>query len=220
MTIRRPVRQSLTKQVRESMEALIREGEWAVGSRIPAESELTALFGVSHSTLREAVQGLIHAGLLVARPGDGTYVTASDRLDAALDERLYRAETDKILEARLAIEQAVTALACDKRTEADLEALTAALAKCKVRSGRGIEDDMAFHALVADAAHNPILSQLYRVVITHLSQHFTEALTERQYDPQALALHDTLLAALRDRDRNTARETVARIVAFDTQEVR
>lgn len=217
--IRKPVRRSLSRQVRESMEALIREGEWRVGEKIPAEPELKEMFGVSHNTLREAVQGLIHAGMLSARPGDGTYVTASDRLEAALDDRLRQVDTACILEARLAIEQAIVALAAKHRTEADLARMEAALAKSKTRSGHGIEDDMAFHTAIADATRNPLLTQFYRVMTEHLSRHFTEALAERQYDAGALALHDALLLAMRQRDAARARAIVADIVAFDTDNI-
>lgn len=219
-SIRRPVRKSLSHQVRESMEALIREGEWKVGEKIPAEPELMELFGVGHNTVREAVQGLTHGGMLAVRPGDGTYVLATDKLDAALDDRLQRVDTACILEARLAIEQAIVALAAEGRTETDLRAMEAALEKCKSRSGHGIEDDMAFHAVIADATRNPILSQIYRVITGHLSRHFTDDLCERQYDHDAMALHDALLDALRRRDAAAARQTVADIVAFDTRNIR
>lgn len=215
--IRKPVRHSLSRQVRESMEMLIREGEWRVGEKIPAEPELKEMFGVSHNTLREAVQGLIHAGMLSARPGDGTYVTASDRLEAALDDRLQQVDTTCILEARLAMEQAIVALAAEHRTESDLDAMRAALAQCKTRSGNGIEDDMAFHAAIAAATRNPLLTQFYRVITEHLSRHFTEALRERQYDADALALHDALLLAMETRDAARARAIVSDIVAFDTR---
>lgn len=217
--IRKPVRHSLSRQVRESMESLIREGDWRVGEKIPAEPELKKLFGVSHNTLREAVQGLIHAGMLTARPGDGTYVTASDRLEAALDDRLQQVDTTCILEARLAVEQAIVALAAEHRTETDLARMEAALAKCKTRSGQGIEADMAFHTAIADATRNPLLTQFYRVMTEHLSRHFTEALAERQYDDAALALHDALLLAMRQRDKERARAIVADIVAFDTENI-
>ena len=202
------------------MESLIREGEWPVGTRIPAEPELMRLFQVSHNTVREAVQGLIHAGLMVARPGDGTYVIAADRLDAALDNRLHHAETARILEARLAIEKAIVALAAQSRTEQDLAAMRAALAKCRQRTGRGIDDDMAFHACIADATRNPILSQIYRVITGYLCRHFEEALTERQYDPAALALHDELLEAMQRGDSDKAQRVVEQIVAFDTDATR
>lgn len=216
---RKPVRKPLSQQVRERMEALIREGTWGIGDKIPAEPELMELFGVGHNTVREAVQGLTHSGMLTVRRGDGTYVLAADKLDAVLDDRLQRVDTACILEARLAIEQSLVALAADCRTEADLTRMQTALDKCKTRSGHGIEDDMAFHAAIADAVRNPLLSQFYRVITAHLSRHFTEALEERQYDPAALALHDELLTALRERDKTRARQAVADIVAFDTKNI-
>ncbi len=216
MPVRRPVRKSLALQVRESMESLIREGEWKVGSRIPSEPELTEMFQVSHNTLREAVQGLIHAGMLAARPGDGTYVTATDRLGAALDDRLQRVDMERILEARLALEKAVVALAAQSRTEEDLARMRAALELCRARRGNGIDDDMAFHALIAESTRNPILSQLYAVLAGYLCRHFAATLGERQYDPAALALHDELLAAMERQDSAAAQQVVERIVAFDT----
>ncbi len=216
MPVRRPVRKSLALQVRESMESLIREGEWKVGSRIPAEPELTEMFQVSHNTLREAVQGLIHAGMLAARPGDGTYVTATDRLGAALDDRLQRVEMERILEARLALEKAIVALAARSRTADDLARMRAALELCRARRGPGIDDDMAFHAVIAESTRNPILCQLYGVMVDYLRRHFAASLCERQYEPEALALHDELLAAMERQDAAAAEQMVERIVAFDT----
>ncbi len=216
MPVRRPIRKSLALQVRESMESLIREGEWRVGLRIPSEPELTELFQVSHNTLREAVQGLIHAGMLTARPGDGTYVTATNRLGAALDDQLQRVEMERILEARLALEKAIVALATQSRTADDLARMRSALELCRARRGNGIDDDMAFHAIIAESTRNPILSQLYGVLAGYLCRHFAAALGERQYDPAALALHDELLAAMERQDAEAAQQAVERIVAFDT----
>lgn len=212
-------RRPLSVKVREAMEASIRCGAWKVGERIPPEPELAVQFGVSHNTVREAVQGLIHAGMLAPRPGDGTYVTATDRLDAALDNHLEHVDTVAILQARLSIEQAIVALAATTRTEEDLQRMQSTLQACKAHSGRGIEADMAFHATIADATRNPILSRIYRVIIAYLSRHFTEALEERQYDPAAIALHDELLDALHRKDAAAARRIVADIVAFDSRHI-
>ncbi len=207
-------RQSLAGQLREQMEQLIREGNWALGERIPAEAELARLFAVSHNTAREAVQGLIHAGLLVARPGDGTYVTATDRLSAALDRRLEQVAMDSILEARLAIEKSIVALAAQHRTEAEIVELEIALQACKNREGEGIEADMHFHSLIADCTHNPILSQIYRVIADYLSRHWREVLHEKQYEQYALCLHDDLLEALRAGDAQAAQASIEKIVHF------
>ncbi len=207
-------RQSLAGQLREQMERLIREGSWALGERIPAEAELARLFAVSHNTAREAVQGLIHAGMLIARPGDGTYVIATDRLNAAFGQRLEEVEMESILEARLAIEKSIVALAALHCNAADIEQLEQALEACKRREGVGIEADMHFHCLIADCARNPILSQIYRVIAAYLCRHWGDTLHERQYDAAALDLHDDLLLALREHDVARAQEAVEGIVKF------
>ncbi len=217
MTSKKPQplkRQSLAGQLREQMEQLIAEGSWALGQRIPAEGELARHFAVSHNTVREAVQGLIHAGLLRARAGDGTYVIATDRLNAALDHRLEQVDMRSILEARLAIEQSIVALAASHRTDDELIALEHALKDCKNRRGTGIEADMRFHCLIAECTHNPILIQIYSVIADYLSRHWGELLHEKQYDPSAIELHDVLLDALRQRDVAQAQKAVEQIVSF------
>src|SRR3954453_19932055 len=54
---------------------LISSGEFTAGARLPTERELTQRFGVSRSSLREAVRALALVGVLESRAGDGTYVT-------------------------------------------------------------------------------------------------------------------------------------------------
>ena len=116
MELKKPVRVSLARQVLTAMESMIRSGKWKVGDRIPAEAELARAFSVSHNTIREALQSLIHMGMLEARPGDGTYVMASDRFAVAVSNRLKESELPQILEARLALEKEIARLASVKRT--------------------------------------------------------------------------------------------------------
>ena len=55
---------------------LIRRGEVRAGEKLPSERELARILGVSRSTLREAIRALIVMNILVARHGDGTYVSS------------------------------------------------------------------------------------------------------------------------------------------------
>lgn len=219
MQIRKPIRRSLSRQVLESMEEMIRGGRWNVGDRIPSEPELAQLFSVSHNTIREALQSLIHAGMLEARPGDGTYVTACDRFTVVVSNRLKEIEFPKILEARLALEKEIARLAAVNRTEDDLEKLKKALIKCREKSGSGIADDMAFHACVAEAAHNSILSELYRVIISTVTENLESILQDKQYDPVAMTLHDRLFEAICNGNPNMAEAMVIAIMRFDTKSV-
>ncbi|WP_455563060.1 FadR/GntR family transcriptional regulator [Akkermansia massiliensis] len=216
MDLKKPVRVSLSRQVLTAMESMIRSGKWKVGDRIPAEAELARAFSVSHNTIREALQSLIHMGMLEARPGDGTYVMASDRFAVAVSNRLKESELPQILEARLALEKEIARLAAVKRTEEDLKVLESALKDCHARVRPGIEDDMLFHAAVARATHNPVLAELYNVVIRHVQENLEGLLQEKQYDAGAMKLHDDLLDAIRRREAVSAVIILAQIVEFDS----
>jgi DNA-binding FadR family transcriptional regulator len=64
-----------TDQAIAKIKELISSGEFTAGARLPTERELTQRFGVSRSSLREAVRALALVGVLESRVGDGTYVT-------------------------------------------------------------------------------------------------------------------------------------------------
>lgn len=64
-------------QVSEELKARIEAGVYGVGDRIPPEPELKQLFKVSRATVRSAIQLLVSQGLLVKRPGKGTFVQAA-----------------------------------------------------------------------------------------------------------------------------------------------
>ncbi|MDH6135037.1 GntR family transcriptional regulator [Kitasatospora sp. MAA4] len=66
--------QSLYKQVAREMRKSIARGQWTPGDRIPTEDKLTALYGVSRPTVRQAVAELRSEGLLDVQQGRGTYV--------------------------------------------------------------------------------------------------------------------------------------------------
>lgn len=64
----------LHAQVRERLRERIHDGSYAVHARLPAESELCALFGVSRITVRQALGDLQKDGLIFKVPGKGTFV--------------------------------------------------------------------------------------------------------------------------------------------------
>src|SRR5437763_2393596 len=78
-------RPSLVEQVRESLLGDLTSGKLAAGAKLANENELAERFGVSRTTIREAVLGLMDAGYLARRHGSGTYVTSSPRTRHALD---------------------------------------------------------------------------------------------------------------------------------------
>jgi GntR family transcriptional regulator len=55
----------------------VQRGEYPVGGHLPTEAELCTVFGVSRSTVRQALRVLESSGLIERRQGSGTKVVAS-----------------------------------------------------------------------------------------------------------------------------------------------
>ena len=72
----------------DTLRERITAGEWPVGTRIPPEPALAALLGVGRNTVREAVQSLVHAGLLARRQGSGTYVLSTSELTVTMGRQI------------------------------------------------------------------------------------------------------------------------------------
>ncbi|WP_328384681.1 FadR family transcriptional regulator [Streptomyces sp. NBC_00400] len=173
MPLRSTARTSLVDLVIEQMERLIADGEWEVGTKIPAEPVLVEQLDVGRNTVREAVRALVHTGMLEPRQGDGTYVRAGSGFGAAVQRRLQRAESLEAYEVRASLERDAARYAAERRTDEDLAALRGALAERGRAWESGevaafIDADMRFHRAVAAAAHNSVLAELY--------EHFSDAL--------------------------------------------
>jgi GntR family transcriptional regulator, transcriptional repressor for pyruvate dehydrogenase complex len=68
--VQSPVRQlKLADQLYEQILNRIVSGGMAVGSRLPSESQITELFGVSRSVMREALSRLQADGIVLSRQG-------------------------------------------------------------------------------------------------------------------------------------------------------
>ena len=68
----------LYRQIADQLAHLIASGEFAVGSRLPAERELAASLGVSRTSVREAIISLEMSGLVEVRVGTGIFVAQTD----------------------------------------------------------------------------------------------------------------------------------------------
>ena len=106
---------------------LIENGKLKQGDQLPSERELTEIFKVSRTTVREAIRTLESMKLLQSRQGNGTYVLASREEDLIqpLAAALFNAKDDirQIFYVRKIIEPHVAALAAENATEQEIEEL-------------------------------------------------------------------------------------------------
>jgi DNA-binding FadR family transcriptional regulator len=168
-------RAGLIEQVIEQLRVQITSGSWPVGSRIPTESELSQLTTTSRNTVREAVQSLVHAGLLERRQGSGTYVLAASELAGAVSRRVAAARHIDVLEVRRTLEVGSARLAASRRTPEDIAVLRELLTQRVATRHEGnldalVAKDVELHRAIAQAAHNPVLADLYDNLIDALQE--------------------------------------------------
>ncbi|MEV0221772.1 FCD domain-containing protein [Streptomyces sp. NPDC050704] len=179
----------LVEQAAERLREQISGGDWAVGTKLPGETSLAKSLGVGRSTVREALRALAGAGLVQARQGSGVFVIAT-RPKEDWSARLRQAAITDVYEVRMLLEVEAAELAAQRRTDDDLAALDAALAKRRDAATGSDEEfvdaDIALHAAVVAAAHNPVLTALFTEFVPALRQgliDLVELLGLRSGDP-------------------------------------
>jgi len=67
------------RQIAGQLKAQIRSGAWGPGERLPSIPAIAELFGVAKQTAQRAVDQLRVEGILITKPGSGTYVRGTRR---------------------------------------------------------------------------------------------------------------------------------------------
>ncbi|GGL95884.1 GntR family transcriptional regulator [Streptomyces fumigatiscleroticus] len=205
----------LVEQAAQRLREQITGGHWPVGTRLPGETTLAKELGVGRSTVREALRALAGAGLVRPRQGAGVFVVATEPAED-WPARLRRAAVTDVYEVRMAVEVHAARLAARRRTPKDVTAIRAALQGRRAASAAGdaafVDADIAFHAAVVAAAHNPVLTDLFTEFTPVLREGLVELLSltgVRAHDPDTGdAAHEALVGAVADGDAETAAEVL------------
>ncbi|MCW5609525.1 MAG: FadR family transcriptional regulator [Rubrivivax sp.] len=198
---------SRSQLAEQQLRQAIADGTWPAGARLPTETELAARFGMSRSTLREAVSRLRADGLVDSRPGRGAVVRGAPSLALRLPQAGADASVGHLFELRRLLEVEAAALAAERWDAQALQALEQAHETMAQAAAGGLhapQADLAFHRAVAAASANPMLLTLLDFVGQHL-----ERLIARAWENSARVAggahaaqreHEAVLAAIRDRD--------------------
>ncbi|MEV6808996.1 FCD domain-containing protein [Streptomyces sp. NPDC051132] len=205
----------LVEQAAQRLREQIAAGHWPVGAKLPGETTLARELGVGRSTVREALRALAGAGLVRPRQGAGVFVLASEPVED-WPARLRRAAVTDVYEVRMGVEVQAARLAARRRTPGDIAALAAALADRRAAAADGdaafVEADIALHAAVVAAAHNPVLTGLFAEFVPVLREGLTALLDLtrlRERDPcTGDATHAALVDAVTAGDPEAAATTL------------
>jgi GntR family transcriptional repressor for pyruvate dehydrogenase complex len=199
-----PLTEAAIRQIRE----MIATGALAPGAKLPPEAELAGELGASRNTVREAVRGLVTAGVLDVRRGDGTYVTSlrPEQLlhgIGAAAELMADGFSLELVQVRRILEPAATALAAQRIDEDTLTELDVLLNRMRSAESQEVlvQADSDFHAVVATASGNSTLASMLGGVSTRtMRSRIWRGMIEENAKAQTIAQHAEILRALRDRD--------------------
>lgn len=158
-------RRSLADVVVERVVTSIRDGIFRAGDALPHEELFSEQFGVSRHTVREAISRLIGLGLVERRRNRVHVVELLPTVQVTADQRRERIK--EIFETRRLLEVHLCELAAQRATATQRKRITAAADR--IAGAGSVEQlrplDRGFHAAVAAAAGNELLSELYAKVL-------------------------------------------------------
>jgi GntR family transcriptional repressor for pyruvate dehydrogenase complex len=209
LTLSPAPRRKLSETVADQLLAAVRQ--LPAGTKVPSERELTKELGVGRSTVREALNGLAMLGIVEIRHGQGVFVTGEApqfNEPTAIASALERGVTNEFIEARLIVEVEVSRLAARRRTDEDLAIMAAALEQLERQLNGDInaivETAASFNVLLADAAHNEVLSAMIKSFVSLMVERGPRVYGLDGFGEWDLQEHRGLFAAVRDRDAERA----------------
>jgi DNA-binding FadR family transcriptional regulator len=199
-------------------------GRYPEGSSLPRDAELTAMFDVSRTVLRESVKTLSAKGLLNSKAGVGTRVRERSawnmfdpdvlgwHLEAGIDKRFLR----DLADIRLAVEPRAAALAAQRRPDESIAILRESVARMRSFASDTLEfadADLRLHLDVATVSGNPFMRSIGAVIEAALRASFRlSAPTEEKEREVTLATHERIVDGIEARNPEIAAEAMTSVI--------
>lgn len=215
----------LAEEVEEQILQYIINAPVNIGGRIPSEPELCRRYGVSRSTVREAVRSLVSKGIVEVRRGSGTYVVST--APAEDDPLGIRGMPDKeaiamdLVEVRLMIEPAMAEMAALKAEPEDVERLRSLCDRVERRIENGenyIKDDIAFHCCVAECSKNKIVEQIIPIIDTAVMMFVN--ITHKKLMKETIRTHRAVTEAIAQGDSQGARLAMTMHLTYNREMIK
>ena len=189
-----------TQVATNRLRQMIVAGDLAPGQRISEREIGEQLDGLSRTPLREAFKMLAAEGLVTISPNRGASVTA-----------LSMAEVEDTIELLIGLEGIAALAACEHLSEAQLAEIDE-LHQRMAAADRGeqlmeyFELNQAIHQRIVDGAGNRVLSRIYAAECARIRRYRYAGNRRHERWERALAEHQQLLGALKERNGPLLRE--------------
>lgn len=213
--VRRP--RGLVNEIVSSLGDDIRTGRSKPGDKLATEAEIMLRFDVSRTVVREALSRLQASGLVETRHGIGTFVSPPDtsgNFKISAQDFATIADVIAVLELRISLEAEAAALAAQRRTQANLDAMQAALQAFRAsieQDSDAVPPDFQFHMEIARATGNQhfadLMTYLGSMIIPRTRVNTPQTAPEGRlaYLMRVNGEHESIFVAVRDQDSDAAR---------------
>ena len=214
----------LVSQIEEKLFDYILNEPIKVGEKIPNEFELAELFGVSRSTIREAVKALVSKGILKVCRGSGTYVISTysmedDPLGLSKFQDKFKLALE-LFEVRLMLEPEIAAIAAERASKEDKERILQLCDEVEnlYLSGRDhVRRDIDYHTYIAHCSQNRVVEILIPIINTAVMMFAN--LTERLLQKETIETHRAITNAILHSDAVGARCAMVMHLTYNRQKL-
>jgi len=211
MNYRAIKRNSASELVMKEILGSIVSGELKPGDRLPPERELTKMFGVGRSTLREATSALALMGCLEVLPGRGTFLKkdfqTTHPYSMKLSDIQAAANIIDLIEIREILECNAAKLAARRADANHIRRIKKNLAKMKeaVRDVQEFSEyDFDFHISIARSTGNEMIHEMLTWIVEKVHKEY------EKFRPKALFKLDEAVM--------TAEQIVASVIKGEEEE--
>lgn len=204
---------------KEVLERLLRHLDalgLGMNDKLPVERTLARDLGMSRDKLRKALAVLEEEGKIWRQVGRGTFIGPRPVLNLA-DVEFFSAHSSpgEVMEARMAIEPQIAALAATHATQQDRREIARSAQMCRrAADWRSYEvSDISFHRAIAQASHNKVLIHLFETLNLVRRTSMWRIRRETQGPPPdypSFAEHDEISAGIDAHDASRTAEALRR----------
>lgn len=201
----------LPAKTARNIKQMIIQQKMKPGDRLLCETDLMKMFGVSRSTLREALKFLKAENVIEIKRGNGTFISdatgvGEDPLGLNFINQHHL--INNLLEARLLIEPQIAELAVQRATEQNIKCLAEIIDKMKymdVNNDLATELDVQFHTAIAECTQNDVLSRIVPIINESIRQGRSETVCVAGSYERAKKSHVAIYEAIVRKDLMAAR---------------
>ncbi|MBS0407342.1 MAG: FadR family transcriptional regulator [Proteobacteria bacterium] len=189
----------------------LKERRLQPGDRLPSERDLAERLGAGRNAVREALATLATLRMVESRPNSGIYLRHMERessfealvLLADMGATPTPTEIAETMEVRAQLEVLTARLACERRTDADLDCLSSILQHTEevlARYDNIAKVDTDFHMALVDATHNSVLARVLNAFYRFTAKRREVYFSNHAQGVASAREHRKLVGYIRNRD--------------------